>query len=91
LVFYNDPLFKLFLGEPLPTVLWYFEHQLLDSSYQQTSEATVVNSLTIPKLERHHAMGKFRCLAGNNNISKPAESSMTVKMICKYFLLFQEY
>ena len=71
------------LGEPLPTVLWYLDRDVIDDSYQQTFEGTVKNGLTIGKLERKHTLSKLRCSASNNNITRPVESSVTLKMLCK--------
>ena len=83
--FYTIYIFVSFytLGEPLPEVLWYLDNDVLDDSYQQTFEGTVKNGLTIGKLERKHTIGKLRCLASNNNITRPVESSVTLKMLCK--------
>ncbi len=49
----------------------------------QTFEGTVKNALTITKLEREHTLGKLRCLANNNNITRPVESAVVLKMLCK--------
>ena len=65
-------------------MLWYLDNDIIDDSYQQTFEGTVKNGLTIGKLERKHTIGKLRCLASNNNITRPVESSVTLKMLCKY-------
>ena len=62
------------------------DNNLLDDTYQQTFEGTVKNALTITKLEREHTLGKLRCLANNNNITRPVESSVVLKMLCKYYL-----
>ena len=59
------------------------DNNLLDDTYQQTFEGTVKNALTITKLEREHTLGKLRCLANNNNITRPVESSVVLKMLCK--------
>ena len=70
-------------GEPLPEVLWYLDDEVIDDSYQQTFEGTVKNGLMIRTLERKHTVGKLRCLASNNNITRPVESSVALKMLCK--------
>ena len=83
------PCFILILGEPLPEVLWYLDNDVIDDSYQQTFEGTVKNGLTIRKLKRKHTIGKLRCLASNNNITRPVESSVTLKMLCKFYYPIQ--
>jgi hypothetical protein len=70
-------------GEPLPNVLWYLDNQLLDDTFQQTFTGTVKNALTITKLEREHTVGRLRCLANNNNMTRSVESSVILKMLCK--------
>ena len=79
----------MILGEPLPEVLWYLDNDVIDDSYQQTFEGTVKNGLTIRKLKRKHTTGKLRCLASNNNITRPVESSVTLKMLCKFYYPIQ--
>lgn len=71
------------IGEPLPEVLWYLDNEVIDDSYQQTFEGTVKNGLMIRTLERKHTVGKLRCLASNNNITRPVESSVKLKMLCE--------
>ncbi len=70
-------------GEPLPTVHWYMDDKLLDDTYQQTFEGVVKNDLTIRRLERVHTLSKLRCLASNNNLTRPVETSLNLKMLCK--------
>lgn len=72
------------LGEPLPSVVWYMDDKLLDDTYQQTYEGVVKNDLTVRRLERVHTLSKLRCLASNNNLTRPVETSVTLKMLCKY-------
>nr|XP_040569184.1 nephrin-like [Lepeophtheirus salmonis] len=67
-------------GEPLPSVLWYMDDVLMDDTFQQTYEGTVKNGLTIRKLERKHTESLLRCLASNNNITRPKESHVQLKM-----------
>ena len=71
------------LGEPLPSVRWYMDDKLLDETYQQTFEGVVKNDLTIRRLERVHTQSKLRCLASNNNLTRPVETSLQLKMLCK--------
>ena len=72
-------------GEPLPSVIWYMDDKLLDDTYQQTFEGVVKNDLTIRRLKRLHTLSKLRCLASNNNLTRPVETSVTLKMLCKNF------
>ena len=76
-------LFNSILGEPLPSVRWYMDDKLLDETYQQTFEGVVKNDLTIRRLERVHTQSKLRCLASNNNLTRPVETSLQLKMLCK--------
>jgi hypothetical protein len=62
------------------------DNKLLDDTYQQTFEGVVKNDLTIRRLERVHTLSKLRCLASNNNLTRPVETSVTLKMLCKYLL-----
>ena len=83
LVFYNFHFF-LFPGEPLPSVEWYMDNEPIDQTFQQTYEGVVKNDLTIRHLKREHTLSRLRCLAKNNNLTKPVETSVTLKMLCKY-------
>lgn len=61
------------------------DDKLLDDTYQQTFEGVVKNDLTIRRLKRLHTLSKLRCLASNNNLTRPVETSVTLKMLCKDF------
>ncbi len=76
--------FLLLPGKPLPKVLWYMDDSLLDDTYQQTYEGTVKNGLSIKRLERQHSRGRLRCVAYNNNITRPVETETRIKMLCEY-------
>ena len=80
-----NPYFLIVSGEPLPSVIWYMDDKLLDDTYQQTFEGVVKNDLTIRRLKRLHTLSKLRCLASNNNLTRPVETSVTLKMLCKDF------
>ena len=41
------------------------------------------------KLKRDHTLGKLRCVASNNNLTRPAETALRLKMLCKSLLLRQ--
>ena len=73
-------------GNPLPRVLWYLDDEVIDDQFQQTYDGTIKNGLTIRKLTRKHTAGRLRCLATNNNITRPAETSLRLKMLCKFHL-----
>ncbi|XP_059086678.1 roundabout homolog 1-like [Tigriopus californicus] len=68
-------------GRPLPSVYWYLNDQLIDGTYQQTYERTIKNGLYIERLKREHTQGRLRCLASNNNITRPVETSVQLKML----------
>lgn len=74
----------MFPGEPLPSVEWYMDNEPIDQTFQQTYEGVVKNDLTIRHLKREHTLSRLRCLAKNNNLTKPVETSVTLKMLCKY-------
>lgn len=76
--------FLLSSGRPLPSVYWYLNDQLIDGTYQQTYDRTIKNGLYIERLKREHTQGRLRCLASNNNITRPVETSVQLKMLCKY-------
>lgn len=76
--------FSFLPGKPLPRVLWFLNDQLLDDTYQQTYEGTVKNGLTIRNLNREHTTGHLRCVATNNNITKAVETSVKLRMLCKW-------
>eukprot|EP00093_Oithona_nana_P001534 01534.XXX_1147_145_1 [CDS] Oithona nana genome sequencing. len=57
------------------------DDKLLDDTYQQTFEGVVKNDLTIRRLKRLHTLSKLRCLASNNNLTRPVETSVTLKML----------
>ena len=65
-------------------MLWYLDDVLLDDTYQQTYEGTVKNGLSIKRLDRDHARGRLRCVAYNNNITRPVEAETRIKMLCEY-------
>ena len=35
------------------------------------------------KLTRDHTLGFLRCVASNNNLTRPAETALRLKMLCK--------
>ena len=72
----------------MPSVRWYMDDKLLDETYQQTFEGVVKNDLTIRRLERVHTQSKLRCLASNNNLTRPVETSLQLKMLCKFVFFF---
>ncbi len=75
--------FGIISGKPLPKVFWYMDDTLLDDTYQQTYEGTVKNGLAIRDLNREHTRGRLRCVASNNNITRPVETVTRIRMLCK--------
>ncbi|XP_076325589.1 neural cell adhesion molecule 2-like isoform X2 [Tachypleus tridentatus] len=67
-------------GKPLPSVSWWRESVLLDTTYEIISKNIVQNTLLIPMLERQHLMATFSCQATNNNQTLPQSSTVTVDM-----------
>ena len=84
-IMYFECLF-VFPGKPLPKVLWYMDDVLIDETFQQTYEGTVKNGLAIRDLGRAHARGRLRCIASNNNITRPAEAETRIRMLCELIL-----
>ena len=79
--------FPFFSGNPLPRVLWYLDDEVIDDQFQQTYDGTIKNGLTIRKLTRKHTSGRLSCRAENNNITRPVETSLRLKMLCELRLL----
>ena len=70
-------------GQPSPAVTWWRDHQIVDDSFDQTSQFKVTNLLTIPALRRSDLHSILTCQAKNNNESVPVSTSVKLDMTCK--------
>ena len=66
-------------GRPSPSVTWWRESQVVDTSYQR-EESRVTNTLTIPNLTRDHLNTILSCQASNSNSSLPVSTSVKVDL-----------
>lgn len=67
-------------GQPSPAVTWWRDHQIVDDSFDQTSQFKVTNLLTIPALRRSDLHSILTCQAKNNNESVPVSTSVKLDM-----------
>ncbi|XP_050301674.1 nephrin isoform X2 [Anthonomus grandis grandis] len=69
-------------GKPKPTIKWWHEGKLIDSSdissRSSGSENVLSNQLAIHNLQRSHQHATFTCQASNNNISQPLSATTSV-------------
>jgi len=68
-------------GEPPPSVLWYKENQIIDRTYIANEKGAVQNTLTIQRLSREDMGPRYRCVASNNNITKPMEAWVSLDIM----------
>ena len=66
-------------GRPSPSVTWWRESQVVDTSYQR-EESRVTNMLTIPDLTRNHLHTILTCQASNSNVSLPVSTSVKLDL-----------
>ncbi|CAL4064614.1 unnamed protein product, partial [Meganyctiphanes norvegica] len=67
-------------GIPRPVVSWWNNGKLLDNVSEVNVGDTIINSLTLPQLSRHHLYQQFTCQAANTNLSVPIVSSVTLDL-----------
>ncbi|XP_076314727.1 neural cell adhesion molecule 2-like [Tachypleus tridentatus] len=67
-------------GNPRPNLTWWRESVLLDDSYEIIDNFIVRNVIEIPVLQRHDLMATFTCLAVNNDVLPPLQSTVAVDM-----------
>ncbi|XP_022245074.1 nephrin-like isoform X2 [Limulus polyphemus] len=67
-------------GNPLPSLTWWKESELIDESYEVTPQKITFNQLHVPPLHRNDLMVVFTCRASNNNISLPISSSVKIDL-----------
>jgi len=70
-------------GNPSPSVTWWRESQVVDTSYQSTTEgggSRVTNILTISSLTRADLHSILTCQASNSNSSLPVSTSVKLDL-----------
>ena len=70
-------------GQPRPVLTWFRDYSLIDDSFEYNEKDVAMNQLSIPSLQRHHLLSIFTCQAVNNNITVPAQTSITLDLNCK--------
>lgn len=78
----------MFSGKPSPSLMWYRGRRIIDESYEIMSPLIIRNELMLPQLQRRDLMATLTCQAANNDISTPAQTSITLDMNCKYYFRF---
>ena len=74
----------LLLGDPTPTVTWWRDSHLVDSSFEGTYKQTMQNTLSIPNINKQDLLAELTCSASNNNITMPSKTSVVIEMKCMY-------
>ena len=74
----------LILGDPTPTVTWWRDSHLVDSSFEGTYKQTMQNTLSIPNISKQDLLAELTCSASNNNITMPSKTSVVIEMKCMY-------
>ena len=72
------------LGDPTPTVTWWRDSHLVDSSFEGTYKQTMQNTLSIPNINKQDLLAELTCSASNNNITMPSKTSVVIEMKCMY-------
>ncbi|XP_063232166.1 nephrin-like [Bacillus rossius redtenbacheri] len=71
-------------GRPLPSVRWWREEGLVDSTDAVSAYQDVKhNVLTVKRLERSDLHARYTCQASNNNISQPVSASVVIDIYFK--------
>ncbi|KAK8388847.1 hypothetical protein O3P69_020660 [Scylla paramamosain] len=66
-------------GRPPPKLTWWAGHKEVRGEVKVTS-SEVINTLTIPSLQRHHLHQSFICHANNSDLAVPVTAAVTVDM-----------
>ena len=70
-------------GSPSPSVTWWKEGSIYDSTYDLTSYGTVVNTMEYHNLRREDLGAKFVCQGSNTNSTPPVSREINVSLYCK--------
>ncbi|KAF2363111.1 CD80-like immunoglobulin C2-set [Trinorchestia longiramus] len=68
-------------GRPRPTVSWWHEDTLLDSTSEQQGTDVTSNVLLLPPLKRSDLYKILTCQGSNNNLTIPEASTVTIDVI----------
>lgn len=72
-------------GRPEPSVRWWRNGSLIDSTDRTTSFKNVrTNELLVRNLQREDQHARYTCMATNNNISQPVSATVSIEIYCKY-------
>ena len=74
-------------GDPSPDVVWLEGSHVLDEQVEINSGNVATNILVIKPIERQDLHRTFTCRASNNNKSAPLQSSITLDVICKLYMI----
>jgi len=74
------------LGSPAPSVTWWKEGSIYDSSYEVSEYKTVINKMEYLKLKREDLGSKFVCQASNTNRTPPASKEIHISLNCKLLI-----
>ncbi|RWS31547.1 nectin-2-like protein, partial [Leptotrombidium deliense] len=74
-------------GKPSPSLIWFFDNQMIDDSYftENTTE-NVVNELLLKQLKRDFVDSVLSCKADNYYLLPPISASLRLEIYRKYYL-----
>ena len=75
-------------GSPRPSVTWWREGSIYDSSFEVSDYNTVTNTMTYSGLVREDLGSKFVCQASNTNSTPPVSQEVHISLNCKLILDF---
>ncbi|XP_039283060.1 hemicentin-1 isoform X2 [Nilaparvata lugens] len=58
-------------GRPRPKVIWYWENNVIDESFEHKESGLTVNTMTFANVGRQHLNSKLMCQASNTNLASP--------------------
>ncbi|XP_043241733.1 nephrin-like isoform X1 [Amphibalanus amphitrite] len=70
-------------GSPLPNVTWWRGSTLVDSSWEEEGNGTVVNQLTAGPLSRDDLDASYTCWAANHKRSLPKATKVAIDMLLR--------
>ncbi|XP_070490532.1 uncharacterized protein side-V [Chironomus tepperi] len=67
-------------GMPLPRVTWFKDHALIDDSFHELSNGSVINILHLPRISRIDLETTYTCQASNGHILPPLSNKVILDM-----------